>query len=212
LLRETLIRVLGRLEDPAVIAGARDRFARAAKDADAMPAAIRESLVAVVARHADAATWSEFVARAKAAPEPIEKQRLFSTLGLALDPSLAARSLELSLSAEVPSSFATNIMQSVSVNHPALAFDFAVQREKAVLEYVEAASRWAFIPSLALTSDDVRMIEKVRAYANRSVPTDARQATEETIAEISNRASAKERQLPALEAWVRGNSKVARAH
>ena len=212
LLRETLIRVLGRLEDPTVVAAARERFARAAKEADALPASIREPVLAVVARHADAATWNEVLARAKAAPEPIEQQRLFSALGLALEPALASRALELSLSAEVPSSFATNIMQAVSVSHPALAFDFAVQREKAVLDYVEAASRWAFIPSLAMTSNDVRMIDRVRAYAERSVPTDARQATEQTIAEISTRARATERLLPALEAWVRDRSKVAAAH
>ena len=212
LLRETLIRVLGRLEDPVVIAGARERFARAVKEADALPAAIRESVVAVVARHADATTWNDFVARAKAAPEPIEKQRLFSALGLALDPTLAARSLELSLTAEVPSAFATNIMQAASIDHPALAFDFAVQREKVVLGYVEAASRWAFIPSLASTSDDSGMIEKVRAYAERSVPADARLATEQTIAEISDRVRAKEKQLPALEAWARSRSKVAMTH
>jgi len=212
LLRESLIRVLGRLEDPAVVAEARERFARAAKEPDAMPAAIRESVVATVARHADAATWSEILARAKTTQVAIEKQSLYLALGLALDPALAQRALDLSLTADVPSAYAVNVMQSVSMGHPALAFDFAVQHEKAVLEYVEAASRWSFIPSLASTSDDVRMVEKVRAYAERFVPADARQTTEETVAEISNRARAKERQLPALEAWVRDGSRVAARH
>jgi aminopeptidase N len=203
LLRETLITTLGRLEDRGVIAEARRRFARADKDPDALPAAVRQAAVSVVARHADAATWNEIRARANATLEPIEKQRLYSALGSAADPALARRALEFSLSDAMPTVFATNVMQAVSGLHPALAFDFAVRNEKAVLALVEGASRWAFIPSLAATSYDLAMVGKVRDYAERSVPTDARQATEEAVAEISARARAKERLMPPLEEWVR---------
>ncbi len=203
LLREMLIGTLGRLEDRDVIAEARKRFAQAAKDPDALPAGIREAATMVVARHADVPTWNEIRARANAALEPIEKQRLYLALGRALDPALATRALELSVSDGMPKVFASNVVQAVSGTHPALAFDFAVRNEKPVLDLVEGSSRWAFIPSLAASSDDRTLVEKVRTYTERSVPADARQAGDEAMAEISARAHAKERLLPALEAWVR---------
>jgi aminopeptidase N len=204
LLRETLIRTLGRLEDRHVIAEARRRFARARKDPGALPAAIREAVIPVVARHADALTWNEIRARANAALEPIEKERLYSALGWTVDPVLAERALAFSLSNSMPEVFATNIVQAVALGHPELAFEFAVKNETAVLDLVEGASRWAFIPSLASTSDDLAMAGKVHVYTDRSVPADARQAAERAVAEISARVRSKEKLVPALEAWVRG--------
>jgi aminopeptidase N len=201
-LREALIRALGRFEDPAVISEARDRFARAAKDETALPAAIRQPTIEVVARHADAFTWDELLSRAKASSEPIEKERLFESLGRAVDEQLAGRALSLALSGGVPTAFASGVMSTTSVEHPRLAFDFAVEREKAVLDLVEPTSRWAFIPQLAETSSDPALAAKVRAYVERSVPSDARQEAERVIADITYRAEIKQHQLPTLEAWL----------
>jgi aminopeptidase N len=201
-LREELIRTLGRLEDPAVLAVARERFARAAKDDTALPAAIRQATIEVVARHADTATWDELLARAKAASEPIEMERLFGSLGRALDERLASRTLSLALSGGVPAAFASSVVSTTSQEHPRLAFDFAIEREKAMLELVEPSSRWAFIPALAETSFDPALAAKVRDYAERSLPSDARQEAERVIADITYRAEIKAHQLPTLEAWL----------
>ena len=168
-LRETLILALGQFEDPAVLAEARRRFERAARDSEALPAAIREATIDVVARHADAATWSELLARAKAASEPIERERLFAALGLALDPALVTRALAMALSGEVPTVFAPGVIVTASWDHPQRVFDYAVAHEKRVLDLVEASSRWAFIPALAESSADPKMADQVRAYAERSL-------------------------------------------
>jgi aminopeptidase N len=201
-LREKLIRALSRFEDPEVIAEARRRFARAATDRDALPASIREATIEVVARHADEATWNELRARAKAASEPIEKERLFEALGRVADPALVSRALALALSGEVRTVFVPGLIATAAEEHPRLVFDFAVENEKAVLGFVESSSRWAFIPELAQTSGDAAMVEQVRAYADRSIPKDARQEAQRVIADINFRAEVKARQLPALEAWM----------
>jgi hypothetical protein len=127
---------------------------------------------------------------------------LFDALGRAGDPELVSRALELSLSGEVPTTFASGIMATAAEEHPRQVFDYAVVNEKAVLDVVEASSRWAFIPDLALTSGDAEMAQQVRAYADRSIPKDARQSAERVIADITFRAAVKARQLPALEAWI----------
>jgi aminopeptidase N len=89
------------------------------------------------------------------------------------------------------------------VDHPEQAFDFAVQHEQAVLEHVEAASKWAYIPLLAATSTNRAMADKVQAYTERSIPADARDASKRTIAYIRLQAGMKDRQVPALESWLR---------
>jgi aminopeptidase N len=208
-LREELIRALGRFEDPTVLVEARRRFTRAPKEPDALPAAIREATIEVVTRYADAATWSELLARARAASEPIEQERLFGALGRPIDPALASRALALSLAGKVPTAFASGVIATAAEEHPALVFDYAVANEKALLDVVEASSRWAFIPELAQTSGDAAMADQVRAYADRSIPKDARQSAERVIAEIKFRADVKARQLPALETWLQQSGEKA---
>jgi aminopeptidase N len=203
LLRESLIKTLGRLEDPGIIADAHERFARAPTDPFAMPASIHDAVLEVVAKHADSATWEEIRARARSAQDPAERQQLFAALGQPLDTALASRALDLALAPETPVVAAAWIIGNVAVNHPEKAFDFAVQHEQAVLEHVDAASRWAYIPRLASTSTDRAMADKVQAYTERSVPADARDAPRRTIAYIRLQATMKDRQVPALESWLR---------
>jgi aminopeptidase N len=129
-------------------------------------------------------------------------ERLFGSLGRALDERLASRTLSLALSGGVPAAFASSVVSTTSQEHPRLAFDFAIEREKAMLELVEPSSRWAFIPALAETSFDPALAAKVRDYAERSLPSDARQEAERVIADITYRAEIKAHQLPTLEAWL----------
>ena len=206
LLREQLVHVLGRLEDPIVLAEARQRFARAARAPDALPPAIRTAAIHVVARHADAATWDEIRRRATAAAEPVEQQELWRALGAARDPALAARTLEFAISPEAPRDSAVAMIAQVSYEHPELAFDFAVRHEEMVLALVEASSRNSFIPLLAAQSFDPAMVEKVRAYAERALPADARQSADTAMADIRYRADVRAKQLPVLERWVQSQN------
>jgi aminopeptidase N len=127
---------------------------------------------------------------------------LLLALGAVRDPALAARTLELALNQEIPATFAANLIAAVASEHPELAFEFAVAHEGAVLDRVEAASRWAFIPMLPSSSADAAMVEQVQAYVERSVPPDARQAAAVAMADIRFRADVKARQQPVLEAWI----------
>jgi aminopeptidase N len=203
LLRESLIVALGRLDDAEVIAGAKQRFLRSARDPQALPAAIRQPVLDVVALHADTALWEEILRRARSSRDPVEQLRLFSALGAARDPALARRALELSLSGVPPVTFAPSIMAAVSYDHPRLAFEFGLEHEEQVLSRVEVSSRWAFIPSLPRTSSDAAVADAVRAHVDASVPADVRQPAEVVIAGIRYQAKVKAARLPELEEWVR---------
>jgi aminopeptidase N len=202
LLREGLIGSLGALDDPDVIAESISRFRRSAKEPGALPAAIRAPVLAVAARHADASVWEEMHARALKATNPVEQQEFYTLLGAALDPALAARALELALSGEPPATVAPAMIRTVADRHPALAYDFAVANETAVLALVEASSRYSYIPSLAQSSPDAAVAERLRAYSSRAIPPSGRQDADMAIAEIERRSRSYAHTRPELEAWV----------
>jgi aminopeptidase N len=202
LLREGLISALGALDDPAVVAESISRFRRSTKEPDALPAAIRRPVLTVAARHADAALWDELHARARNATNPVEQQELYTLLGAALDPALAKRALELALGGEPPSTVAPAIIRTVAVRQPALAYEFAVANESAVLALVEASSRYSYIPALAQSSSDAALAKRLREYAERAIPASGRQDAEVAIAEIERRARSHAYTRPELEAWV----------
>jgi aminopeptidase N len=206
LLREGLISALGALDDPAVVAESISRFRRSAKEPDALPAAIRWPVLVVAARHADAALWEEMHARARKTTNPVEQQDLYTLLGAALDPALAQRALELSLSGEPPATISPAIIRMVAVRHPALAYDFAVANEPAVLAMVEASSRYSYIPALAQSSPDAALAKRLRAYSERSIPASGRQDAEVSVAEIDRRARSYAYTRPELEAWVQART------
>ncbi|MEO8362011.1 MAG: M1 family metallopeptidase, partial [Vicinamibacteria bacterium] len=80
ILRAELIGTLGDLGDPAVIAEARRRYTASASDENAMPAALRKTILGIVARHADAATWGRMHEAAVAEKTPLVKDRLYQLL------------------------------------------------------------------------------------------------------------------------------------
>ncbi len=94
----------------------------------------------------------------------------------------------------------------VSIEHPALAFDFGVANEEAVLGLIEASSRWAYLPSLADGSYDPALGGKVHDYAERSIPREARKTADEVVARIDSRAAVRTRVVPEISAWLGGQA------
>jgi aminopeptidase N len=203
LLRESLITALGALGDASLIEEAHARFQRAPHDPSAMPAAIRQPVLSVTALTANRATWEEMLTRARHESVPMEKQRLYVLLGTPLDPKLARRALELALSGEPPATAAPAIITAVADRHPAMAFEFALANEPRVLAMIETSSRWNYIPDLARPSADAELAKRLRAYADRAIPAEARKGAEEAIAEIERRARSYTHSRPQLEAWVK---------
>jgi aminopeptidase N len=206
LLREALIGTLGALDDKSLLAEARARFLAAPRDPSRLPAAIARPVLTVTALSADRATWQEIRARAKAELDPLEKQRLYVALGMARDPQLARDALALALGGEPPPMVAPGIISAVANRHPAMAFDFAVTHEEAVLALVESSSRWSYIPQLARTGSEPALAARVREYAEQRVPESARKDAAEAIAEIERRARSNAHSRPELEAWVSAQS------
>ena len=202
ILRTQLIGTLAELGDDSVIAEARRRYAARDTDPDAMPAALRKTILAVVASHADAATWDQLHASARTEKTPLVRDQLYALLSSARDPALAQRALELALTDEPGQTNSAGMIGTVAGQHPDLAFDFAVAHRGQVDAKVDTTSRSRYYPGLGSYSSDPKMIDKITAYADQHIADSSRRATETAIANIRYRMQVRDERLPAISKWL----------
>ena len=207
-LRTQLIRALGDLGDPAVVAEARRRYDAQASDPAAMPSELRKTLLGVVARHADAAMWERLHAAALAEKTPLIKDQFYSWLSSGEDEALARRALDLALTDEPGATNSASMIAAVSRLHPDLAFDFAVAHRTQVDQLVDTTSIARYYPGLANNSQDPAMIDKIRTFADAHIAATSRRDTNAAIADITYRIKVRNERLPAIDAWLQRNDGV----
>ena len=209
ILRNQLIETLSALGDPTVIAEARRRHAARAEE-NALPASLRKTVLGVVARHADAATWNQLRAAALAEKTPLVKDQLYFLLSTSEDEALARRALELALSDEPGATNSAAMIAGVAQLHPDLAFDFAMSNLAAVNEKVDAPSRSRYLPMLGSRSADAAMIDKINTYANTKLTSDSRRSAATAVANVTDRIRVRRERLPAIDAWLAGRQAASR--
>jgi aminopeptidase N len=202
ILRGEILASLGALGDKAVIDEARRRYAAQVNDRAALPGRLRKTLLGVVARHADAATWERLREEARAEKTPLVKNHLYSLLSSTEDPGLARRALELALTAEPGATNSAAMIAEVAKLHPELAFDFALGHRVVVEQRIDASSRSRYYARLARESADPAMIAKLRDYATAHLEASSRGETDNAAAQIADRIRVRREVLPAIEAWL----------
>jgi aminopeptidase N len=205
-LRNQLIAILSDLGDTAVIAEARRRYAAMDQDPTAVPGQLRKIVLAVVARHADAATWDGLRARAQAEKTPLLKSNLYTLLGVAKDKALAERALQLALTDEPGLTSSASMIGAVAGNFPERAFEFALANQEAMNQRIDATSRSRYYARLAYGSSDPAMVGKLNAYAEANLAPTARGDVQAAIAAIQDRIKVKEQRLPEIDAWLAKNA------
>jgi aminopeptidase N len=199
-LRDDLIRVLGDMDDAAVVAEARRRFQASLGKPGSLTGALAQTVQAVVARHADAATWEQLHALARRAASTNERSRLYRLLGAAKAPALADRALALALSGEPPPTTAPAIVASVAALYPDKAYDFAIAHRRQVEALLEPTSRTIFFTNLARGSRDPAMAKKLDAFA-RTIPASSAGEVRKAAAEIRHRQAFAKR-LAEIDRWL----------
>jgi len=205
ILRSHLISTLSNLGDSSVIDEARRRYAAQATDPKAVPAELRKTILAVVATHADAATWDKMHAAAKAEKTPLVKDRLYAQLASVEDETLARRALDLALTDEPGATNSAGMIRIVSRLHPELAFDFAMAHREQVDKVVDGSSRSRYYPTLGTSAFDQVMIDKINAYATKYLAPSSRRDAETAVANIKYRMMVRNERLPSVDAWLAKN-------
>ncbi|WP_240099126.1 M1 family metallopeptidase [Thermomonas flagellata] len=201
-LRLALLGALSQFGDAQVVAEARRRFAAFRRDPATLPADLRRTVLAIVARNADAPTWDELHAMARAESSSLLRDQYYGLLALPRDPALAQRALELALSGEAGATNGADLIARVAGEHPELAFDFATAHRAQVDAMVDSTSRARYYPRLAAASNDAAIIARLRAFAERYIAPTSRRDADTVIAGIQARLAQRQRRLPQIEAWL----------
>ncbi|HEY0411928.1 MAG TPA: M1 family aminopeptidase [Allosphingosinicella sp.] len=199
-LRAELIRSLGGMGEPGVVAEANRRYAAGDPLATAGP--LRTTILAIVAQNADAAGWDRLHAQARAETNPLVKASLYRQLGAARDPVLAQRALDLALTDEPGATTSSALIAAVAEQHPDLAFDFAIRNRTRVEPLVDSSSRSRFLPSLATGSSDPAMAAKLEDYAGRYMTAQSRRPADAAIASVRDRVRVRQTRLPDITRWL----------
>ncbi|HJX24605.1 MAG TPA: M1 family metallopeptidase, partial [Chthoniobacterales bacterium] len=136
-LRARLIAVLGELNDQEIIARCRERFQ---SDPTAIPPDLRAATLDVVGRYADEATWNKLHELGLQTTNIEEKQDYYHALTHAIDSKLARKTLQITLTDELPTSRALFLVGKVArySDHPEIAWEFAKANMKAILAKADA--------------------------------------------------------------------------
>ena len=200
-LRAELIETLSVLNDDATVAEARRRYALPASDPVNAPA-LRKTIVAVVARHADVPTWDAMQRAALAEKSPMIKDQLYRSLASAADEALARRALALAMTDEPGMTNSAAMLSQVAQIHPDMAFDFALAHLDQVNARVDASSRSRYFPRLAAGSADPAAITKLNAWAGANLAAGSRRDADTAIAGIRDRIKVRSGRLPEIDAWL----------
>lgn len=151
-----------------MIAEARHRFAAFVADPASLAADQRRTVLGIVARNADAATWDQLHALARKETSSMIRDQYYSLLAMAKDPALAKRALDMALTPDEPGVIANSagMISAVSREHPELAFDFAVAHRAQVDTLVDSTSRARYYPMLGASSSKPEMADKIAAKIN----------------------------------------------
>jgi aminopeptidase N len=158
-LRADLIEALGTLQHPPTLGEAQRRYLALQRDPAAVPAALRQPVLAVVARNNDVAGWAALRAAAKSEKSPMVKDQLYMLLASADDKGLSERALELALTDEPGATNSAAMVARVAQHAPELAFDFAVANMARMNARVDESSRSRYFPGLATHSSDPAMLK-----------------------------------------------------
>ncbi|WP_108779863.1 M1 family metallopeptidase, partial [Xanthomonas fragariae] len=203
-LRAALLLDLSAMDDAQVIAEARRRFAAFQADPATLSPELRNTVLGIVARHADAATWDALHAMAKKETSSMIRDQYYALLAKSKDDALAQRALDMALTAEPGATTGARMISAVSSEHPELALDFALAHRQQVDKLIDSTARSRYYPRLGAASGKLETADKIKAYAEQSLAATSRRNAETAITGIQTRVKLRAQQVPQITACRSG--------
>jgi aminopeptidase N len=202
-LRALLAGALARAGDEQAIAEARARFARYLADPAAVSPSMINFVTGIAGRYADAATYDAIAKRALASTSTEERNRLGRALVAVQDPALAARTLQLALSKELPTQLLVNIVPGVAREHLGQAWEFAVAHREELMKNQDAMGKDRAFPSIVAGSANAADADMMEDYVRKNFGPDALVEAQRIGNGVRIRAAQKARLLPQVRAALK---------
>lgn len=195
-LRRMLLQTLGLWGDEAVIAEMRRRFEQFAADQQSLLPDDRVMILAVVARHADAATFGRLHDLAVSAIDMADQQRDYAALALVSDAALAREVTRIALSDEMPPQaefLRLNMIIALAGEHQQLSWESLspnIDRLTALLTDSAQIFMAQTVPATYWSGLPLDELEKwVRAHVNEELTDDIDRGMETARFKLNEKAS-----------------------
>jgi aminopeptidase N len=208
LLRSGLIRTLGGLEDPAVIAEARKRFAAFVVDPSSLPPSLQDAVLSVVGYSADKATYDQLHQLGRNAKSTETLLRYYGALGGAHDPALIAETVGITQTDEISAGRVNRFIARAAAasDNPDLVWKLFLPKRKAVLKRLTAMQTDELLPSIAGASSDPAIAAELKALPDANASSGARHEVDKTVEDIAFKAGFKARLVPAVSRWLKAQA------
>lgn len=137
------------------------------------------------------------------------KSKLYHAMAASHDPALAAKTLELALSNELPPNEATNLVGRVSDDgeQRELAWTFAQAHRVQLSEKLSSFRFNDYFPNIARHFSDEQHAAELEAFAKTHLAPGSAPAVEKATEHIRFKTEFKQRLIPALQSWLADHSK-----
>ena len=202
--RARLAGVLAGAGDPAAIAKWRARFQRYLADPSSVSPSMIDIVIGVAGRYADQATYDALAVRATQTKSNEERNRFSGALARSSDPALAARTLQMALSPQLPPQLTTRIVPMVAGNeHIDQAWAVAVANCEALVRDRDAIGQNRAFSGIVASPNDAARADILESYVGQHFGPDALAEAKRVGNGIRIRAALKSRLLPQVRAALK---------
>lgn len=204
-LRTQLALSLAENGDQAAIARAKLQFKRFVADPSSVPKESIDFVMQTAGRHADSESYESLLTLLKNGKTMEEKQRYLLALASASDPKLAARTLPLAISGELPPQLAMMVAPMVAQDqHNALAWEFVTKNAAALTKVIPAEMLHMEFGGVLSGSGQAKHADMLEEYAKQNLGVDALPEIKRIAAGIRARAQRKLLMLAQVKAALPG--------
>jgi len=205
LLRSSLIRTLGRFEDPAVVAEAKKRFAAFLTDPASLPPSLQDAVLTVVGYTADKKTYDTLRRLGRDASGTETRLRYYHALGGAHDPALIAETVDITQTDEISAGRVNRFIGAAAAasDNPDLVWKLFLPKRKAVAAKLTPMQANELLPSIAGASNDPAIAAELKNLPDSNISSGAKHDADKAVEDISFKSDFRARLLPSIGSWLK---------
>ena len=203
-LRPRLLALAAAFGDAETLRTARSRFVQYYDAPASLDPNLRATVLASIAREADADTWALLHRLAKKSPTAEQQRELYTALATTRNPTLAARTLALALTDELPPHDAAHLVSRVAAGeHSAAAWAFAQKNLSPLLAKLTSHQADQYVPGLfTAQAATTALAADLEQWAAAHLPARAAPSVSKAADEIRFQAGFRWRVLPEIQTWI----------